>query len=96
VQDAAGDVIAPSGGHLDCGDGESDFHAFVDRPADDPLRERVFDRAETELAFAGAVLGGIREPQLVRRVRPELATYEVIVRGSAGLGTLAGPAFAER
>src|SRR5205085_287493 len=48
-----------------------------------------------ELAFVGAMLGDVREPQLVRRVRAELAAHEVIVRGGAGLGTLAGLALAE-
>src|SRR4051794_29670955 len=96
VQDGPGDVTATSDGHLDRGDDEAGFHAFIDGPADDPVRARVLDRAQVELAFVAAVLGDVGEPQLVRRGCGELATDEVIVRRSARLRTCARLALAER
>src|SRR5437763_12389035 len=89
MQNAAGNLTATRDGHLDRGEHEAGFHAAVDRPADDPIREDVLDRAEVELAFVGAVLGDVREPQPVRCVRVELATDEVVMRGRSALGPLA-------
>ena len=57
VQDAAVHRPAAGDGHLDRGDDGPGLHALVDGPADDPVREQVLDRAEVELALAGAVLG---------------------------------------
>jgi hypothetical protein len=95
VKDATGNVTAAGDSHLERGDHQAGFHAAVDGPADDPVRVRVFDSAAVELAFAGAVLGYVREPQLVRGVRGEVAAHQVVMGRGARLGPLAGARLAE-
>lgn len=51
--------------------------------------EGVLDRAETELAFAGGVLGDVGEPQLVRTGGGEVTADQVVVHRRAGLAALA-------
>jgi hypothetical protein len=87
-KDAAGDLTAACDGHLDGGDHEAGLHAAVDGPADDPVREAVLDGAEVELPLAGAVLGDVGEPQVVRAIRGEVAADELVVRGRARLALL--------
>jgi hypothetical protein len=45
----------------------------------DAVGEHVLDRTEVQLAFAGAVLGNIAEPQLVWFVGGEVAFDEIVV-----------------
>lgn len=49
MQNPASDVAAAGDGFLDRGDNEAGSLAVVDGPANDPVREQVFDRAEVEL-----------------------------------------------
>jgi len=41
VQNSAGDVTAPRDGHLELDNDQACLHAFVDRPADGPVREHM-------------------------------------------------------
>jgi hypothetical protein len=59
--------------------------------ANDAVGEHGFDRANTELALTGAVLGEVREPQLVRSISAELSLHEVGMHGRTVLARL--PAF---
>ena len=43
MQDAASDLAPPSDGDLDGRDHEPGFRPVIDGPADDPVREDVFD-----------------------------------------------------
>lgn len=51
--DAAGDVTAHGDGVLKSLDGQWRLHPRVDRVPDDPVAERVLDRAEVETFFRG-------------------------------------------
>jgi hypothetical protein len=58
-----------------------------------PIAARVLDRALVELALLGGVLGDVGQPQLVRRLRAEVAGDEIVVdrrAGPAGLPALVG------
>ena len=79
MQDAAGDVTSSGDGHLDGGDDEAGLHAFVDRPADDPVREHVLDRAAVDLAFPRPVLGDVAQPESVGLCASEVALDEFVV-----------------
>ena len=59
-------VTAAGDGVVQRGDGQPGLHPRVDGVADDPVGEDVLDRAEVELALAGAVLGDVGQPQPVR------------------------------
>ena len=56
MQDAAGDVTSAGDGHLDRGNDEAGLHAFIDVPADDPVREHVLDRAHVQLLLPRPML----------------------------------------
>ena len=91
MQNAAGDIASTCCRHLDRGDDEAGFHPFVDGPADDPVRIDVLDRAHVELAFAGAVLGDVGDPQPVWFGAGERAVDEIF--GGDGSGGLLEPSF---
>ena len=88
--DAAVDVTAADGSVVERGDGEAGLHPSVDGVADDPVREQVLDGAPVELA-----LGGVGEPDLVRSLRGEVSTGQVVTGRGAGLGGLAILRFGE-
>lgn len=79
MQDAAGDITTAGDSHLDRSDDEAGFHAFVDGPANDPVGEHVFDRAEVDLAFPRPMFRDVAEPLLVRGGGGEVAFHEVVV-----------------
>ncbi len=93
--DAAVDVTAADGSVVERGDGEAGLHPSVDGVADDPVREQVLDGAPVELALGGAVLGDVGEPDLVRSLRGEVSTGQVVAGRGAGLGGLAILRFGE-
>ncbi len=95
VEDVAGDVTAVGGSVVERGDGEAGLHPSVDGVADDPVREQVLDGAPVELALGDAVLGDVGEPDLVRDLRGEVSTDQVITGWGAGLGGLAILGFGE-
>ena len=60
VEDTAGDVTVAAGdGHLDRGDHHRGFHAVIDGPPHDPVREYACDRTQLQLALGGLVLGDV-------------------------------------
>lgn len=72
---------------------ERGLHSRVDRVADDPVGVHVFDGAEVELAFIGAVLGDVGQPDLVGGLGAELTLHEVVMNrwpGSTVQSTLLG------
>lgn len=81
---------------MQCPGGQSRLHLGVDAVADDAVGERVFDRTEVELAFAGAVLGDIAEPQLIWCIGGELPADQIVVHRWTGLAVLTAFALAER
>ena len=66
-----------------------DFIRESMRVADDPVGEHVLDRAQVELAFPGAMLSNIAEPQLIWRIGGEVALDQIIVHRRADLAVLA-------
>lgn len=76
--------------------GQPGLHPGVDAVANDAVGERVFDRAEVELALAGAVLSDIAELQPVWRIGGEITSDQIVVHRWAGLTVLAAPALTER
>jgi hypothetical protein len=97
VQNAAGQLIPPGGGVVQCGHGQAGFHPRVDGVPDDPVGPSVLDRAQVQLALAGVVFGDVGQPQPVRAGGGELAAYQVVVHRRADPATLAAPsAFTER
>ena len=70
--------------HLERVDGDPGLHPRVDRVADDPVGEHVLDRAQVDLALAGAVLGDVGQPQRVGALGAELPVDQVVVDGRAG------------
>ena len=74
VKVAAGEVSTASGDHLDHGDDEASSDVGVDDPADDAVGEHVLYGTDVDVAFGVRLAGEIREPDVVRRVRVELAS----------------------
>jgi hypothetical protein len=66
VDHAAGHIFTAGDGVVERRDGQPGLHPRVDGVAHDPVGVDVLDRAEVELAFTGAVLGDVGQPQLVR------------------------------
>ena len=98
LQEASGAELGPAVGmhdhpggpasvghcHLERVDGDPGLHPRVDRVADDPVGEHVLDRAQVDLALAGAVLGDVGQPQRVGALGAELPVDQVVVDGRAG------------
>ena len=72
-------------------DGEPSFHPVSDRVAHDPAGEDVLHRAQVQLAFAGAVLGDVGEPDGVRRWCGEVPLDQVVMDRCTGLLPVASP-----
>lgn len=73
------DRCAKRHGVIQGGHRQRRLHSRVDRVAHDPVGVDVFDGAEVELAFVGAVLGDIGQPDLVGGRGAELTLDEVVV-----------------
>lgn len=58
---------APGDGGSQRGNGELGGHPLVDRVANYPVGEQVFDRAAVDLALGGGMRGDVGDPHLVRR-----------------------------
>jgi hypothetical protein len=95
VNDATSHVTAHRDGVAQRAHGQLGLHPRVDRVADDPVGVDVLDRAEVELALAGAVLGDVGQPQLVRSTGGEVALDQVVVDRRAGLLALPALLLAE-
>jgi hypothetical protein len=54
----------------------------VNRVADDPVAEHVFDRAEIQCAFCRGVFGDIAESQLIWTLYGEITLQQVLVHTS--------------
>ena len=95
MDDAAGDIAAV-GYRVGQGlGGQPRLHAGVDAVADDAAGELVLDRAQVELAFAGAVFGDIGQPQCIWRWGGEDPADQIVVDRRAGLAVLSALALAE-
>lgn len=89
MKNAAWHLTATGDGVVEGVYGEMRLHPTVDRVTNDPLRVHVLDGAEVKPAFIAAVLGQVRKPQLVRGIRSEVPTNQIVMRWRRGLGGLA-------
>jgi len=89
---ASSDVTAPGDGVVDGLHRQAGLHSRVDGVAHDPPGTDVFHRAQVELSLVRAVLGDVRQPQLVEVARGEVALHQVVVHRRTGLlAVLAAP-----
>jgi hypothetical protein len=91
---AASDILtgSSSAGHrrLHGRHSKASLHAVADGVADDAVGEHVFNRAQVQLAFGGAVLGDVGQPQLVGRRGGEVSLHQVVMdRRARSLAVLA-------
>ena len=77
MHDGADRSAAPAG-HLQRVDDQLGAQMVRDRPADDAAGVDVEDGGAVDPALAGAVLGDVGEPQLVRPVGTELPLHPVL------------------
>src|SRR5690625_541108 len=92
VQDAASYLAPPGDSAVQSVDRQAGLHSRVDRIPDYPARVDVLDRTQVELALAGAVLGDIGQPQLVRAISSEVSLDQIVMHRLAGL-SMSTPAF---
>jgi len=71
--------VTPPDRHLQSVDREARRHVVVDRVANDPVGEHIFDRTQVELAFAGPVLGDVGQPQRLGSGRGEQPLHQIVM-----------------